>query len=425
MNRDIYQKYVDILKNELVAALGCTEPIALAYAGAVASETLGEMPDKILVKCSGNIIKNVKGVTVPNSNGEKGVEIAVILGVLVADSSRELEILEGVDNFQIEKAKELRNKGYCSVELVEGVSNLYIDITIHKGLKTARVEISGGHTNIINLEKNGERISRYTNKTSEESATESADKGFMSIEGIFEFVSIVRIDDIRHTIEKQIVFNKAIANEGLKNVYGANVGKHLLEKYGERSSNKAKALAAAGADARMSGSDLPVVINSGSGNQGLTVSLPVIQYSEELGVDEETRYKALVLSNLLAILLKSKIGSLSAFCGVVTAAAGSGAAITYLHKGSKDQIINTITNTLAVMSGMVCDGAKPSCAAKIASSLDAAIFAHELAMNGEKYDGGTGIIGDSIEETIENVTRVAKEGMKQTDIEILNVMIGR
>lgn len=412
-------KYLKILKKELVPALGCTEPIALAYAAAKTRDVLGAMPDHVVVLCSGNIIKNVKGVTVPMSGGMKGIIPSVLLGLVGGDSERLLEVLTTVTEEDVEKTKQLIEEKICEVQLAEGVENLYIKITMHRGEHFAVVEIKESHTNITHIEKDGTVLFEKT----EESVDHTGQENPYRFDEIYEFANTVAIEDVRDLIKMQITHNLDIANEGLMNSYGANVGKTLLSSYGDDVRVRAKAYAAAGSDARMSGCSKPVVINSGSGNQGLTVSLPVIIFAHELGVSEEKLIRALVFSNLIALMQKARIGKLSAYCGAVSAACGAGAAIAYLHDNSKEEIIDTITNTLGNVSGIVCDGAKPSCAAKIASSVDAAIMGHTLAVNRQKFSAGEGLVKDTVEETIRAITQMAKEGMKSTDVEILNIMI--
>ncbi len=411
-------KYITILRKELVPALGCTEPIALAYAAAKTREILGDMPDEIEALCSGNIIKNVKAVTVPMSGGMKGLVSSILLGLVGGDANRMLEVLTTVTAEDVEKTKALIEQKICTIKLAEGVENLYIKLTMRKGKHSAVVEIKEAHTNITYIEKDGEVLLNRE----ESEKTGKADTGF-SFNEIYDFANTIDIRELEDLIRMQIRHNLDIANEGLVHSYGANVGKTLLASYGSDVRIKAKAYAAAGSDARMSGCSKPVVINSGSGNQGLTVSLPVIIYAHELGVSEEKLIRSLIFSNLIALMQKERIGKLSAYCGAVSAACGAGAAIAYLHDAPKEEIMDTITNTLGNVSGIVCDGAKPSCAAKIASSVDAAIMGYTLATNKQKFHSGEGLIKDTVEDTIRAVTQMAKDGMRATDVEILNIMI--
>jgi L-cysteine desulfidase len=421
MDAVILQKYIDILREELVPALGCTEPIALAYAGAVAARVLGCFPDRLRAECSGNIIKNVKGVVVPHSGGRKGIAIAAILGAVGGDADRKLEVLSAVTPAHREKATALAACGFCAVELLRREAGLHIILTAQGGGHQAVVEIAEGHTNIVRLEKDGVLLDggEYIPRT----AARDHSRDFMSVSGIVEFAEACDLEAVREILDRQIDCNTRIAEEGLNGSYGANVGRTLLNSRGSDVRNRAKARAAAGSDARMSGCDLPVVINSGSGNQGMAVSLPVIEYAREYQVPREKLYRALLISNLTAIHQKSGIGRLSAYCGAVSAACGSGAAITWLCGGDFTQISDTITNTLANVSGIVCDGAKPSCAAKIASSVDAAIMAHDLAMSRRTFPAGEGIVKDSVEHTIHSVARLAREGMRATDEEVLHIML--
>lgn len=420
----IYENYLMILKEELVPALGCTEPIAIAYCAAKAREILGEFPLRMQVGCSGNIIKNVKGVTVPNSCGMKGIEAAALLGITGGDASRELEVLEGVTETAVEQAKELLETGVCSCFLKAGVENLYVEVELFSEGHKARVVIEKKHTNITRMERDGEVLYQEQGR-SREGEEKRADRSQLTVKEILRFAEQVELDDIKEIIERQIRMNMAISEEGLKNHYGAEVGRTLLEIYGDDIKIRARARAAAGSDARMNGCALPVVINSGSGNQGMTCSLPVIEFALNMGVGLDKMYRALLVSNLIAIHQKQYIGSLSAYCGAVSAACGAGAAITYLHGGNYEAVCKTITNTIANIGGVVCDGAKSSCAAKIASALDAAIMAHFLGGENHCFEAGEGIVMKNVEETIQSMGYVGKVGMKETDITILNLMLNQ
>lgn len=422
MEKSLYQNYVRILNNELVPALGCTEPIAIAYAAAKARAVLGEFPDSVEMCCSGNIIKNVKGVTVPNSGGLRGIDVAAALGVVGGNADKALEVLEQVTAEDIEKTRKLVSEGFCSCTLQEGVENLYIVARVVKGEHYAEVTIINRHTLITRIEKDGEVL--YEHKVSEKSP-DYVDKSQLNVHDIITFANEVAMEDIRDAIGSQIEMNTAISDEGLHHCYGAEVGRTLLEVYGDDVKVRARARAAAGSDARMGGCSLPVVINSGSGNQGMTVSLPVIEFAKELGVSEEKMYRALVVSNLIAIHQKKYIGSLSAYCGAVSAACGAGAAITYLYGGTEEEIGLTIVNTIGNVGGIVCDGAKSSCAAKIASSVEAAILAHYMASKHHSFQPGEGIVQDDVEGTIRSMGYIGRVGMKTTDTEILNIMIDR
>ena len=406
MNSALYANYLNILKQELVPALGCTEPIAIAYAAAKAHQVLGEFPDSVNMSLSGNIIKNVKGVTVPNSGGLKGIDVAAILGIVGGNADKALEVLSEITEDDIARTRELVKQHVCSCSLVEGVDNLYITAKVIKGDHFASVTIEHQHTNITRIEKDGEVI--LDNPYQAECKT-VIDKSKLTVKDILDFADQVRIEDVQPIIDRQIKLNSAIAQEGLDNNYGAQIGKTLMHVWGKSVTTRACARAAAGSDARMGGCSMPVVINSGSGNQGMTVSLPVIVFADEWEVSHEKLCRSLVVSNLIAIHQKYYIGSLSAYCGAVSAACGAGAGI----------------NTLGNVGGIVCDGAKPSCAAKIASSVDAALMAFQLSIQNKSFLPGEGIIKDDIEETIKSMGYIGRVGMRSTDTEILNVMIDR
>ena len=428
MNRKIYNEYVTILESELVPALGCTEPIALAYAAAKAKEGLGKMPDHITMRCSGNIIKNVKGVKVPNSGGMKGVEAAAVLGITGGDPSQALEVLEHVTDREIDEAEKLLKAGFCDCVLKDDVANLYIEAyaVCKKTEKSeALVVIEDEHTNITHIEKDGQVLFHKEKKEYCQEREKTPDKSLLNLEDIITFANEVQITDVEKVLGRQIKYNTRIAEEGLRNPWGAQVGRVVLEEFGEDVKWRAVAKASAGSDARMSGCALPVIINSGSGNQGMTCSLPVIEFGKELKKSKEEIYRALCVSNLVALNQKKYIGSLSAYCGAVCAAAGAGAGITYLCGGTLEQIENTVVNTIADAGGIVCDGAKPSCAAKISTALQAAILSHKMAMRGLTFARGEGLVMDCPEDTIKAVGYVGRAGMKQTDVEILNLMIGK
>lgn len=423
MDSALYKNYLDILKSELVPALGCTEPIAIAYAAARARQLLGEFPDSVEMKLSGNIIKNVKGVTVPNSEGLKGIDIAAVLGITGGNADKALEVLEGITPEHIQKAKELVQKGICTCSLAENVPNLYISAKVRKDGHYAEVAIAEQHTNIVKMEKDGNILLENSLQKKEEGS--AVDKSRLTVKDILDFADQVKLEDIKEVIGRQIRLNTAIAQEGLDNNYGAQIGKTLMHVWGKGATTRACARAAAGSDARMGGCSMPVVINSGSGNQGITVSLPVIVYAEEWEVSKEKLYRSLVVSNLIAIHQKYYIGSLSAYCGAVSAACGAGAGITYMYGGNYHQVSLTIINTLGNVGGIVCDGAKPSCAAKIASSVDAALMAFHLSIQNKSFLPGEGIIKGDVEETIKSMGYIGRVGMRATDTEILNVMIDR
>ncbi len=423
MDSALYSNYLNILKHELVPALGCTEPIAIAYAAAKARQILGDFPDTIEMSCSGNIIKNVKGVTVPNSDGMKGIDVAAILGVVGGNADKALEVLEEITPEHIQKTRELVEQRICSCSLVEGVANLYIVAKVKKDNHYAEVTIINHHTNITKIVKDDEVLLDIPVEAEDTDA--GIDKSTLTVKDILTFANEVKIEDVKDLLERQIRMNSAISQEGLDNNYGAQIGKTLMHVWGKGITTRACARAAAGSDARMGGCSMPVVINSGSGNQGMTVSLPVIAYAEEWEISREKLYRSLVVSNLIAIHQKFYIGSLSAYCGAVSAACGAGAGITYMYGGTYQQVSLTIINTLGNIGGIVCDGAKPSCAAKIATSVDAALMAFHLSIQNKSFLPGEGIIKGDVEETIKSMGYIGRVGMRSTDTEILNVMIDR
>lgn len=416
--------YIKILNEELIPVMGCTEPISVAYAAAKAREVLGKEPEKVLVQCSGNIIKNVKSVTIPNSGNLVGIEAATILGITGGNASRQLGVINEVDEEAIKRTHELiKRESYCKVELLKSDILLHIFITVFNGNDKASVEIKHSHNNISKIIKNNDILFENVEEEGKYLGVLS-DRSILNVTDIKEFADNIEIDKIKPLLEKQISYNMAIANEGLTGKYGLGIGKILLEKYPNNIITRIKAYAASGSEARMCGCTLPVVTNSGSGNQGMACSIPVIVYGREKGFSDEKIYRALAFSDLITIHQKTFIGRLSAFCGAISASCASGAAITYLEGGSLTQIKNTIINTLANISGVVCDGAKASCASKISSGLDAAIMAHHLAMNDRVYENGCGLVKEDVENTIITIGRLGKVGMKETDIEILNMMLG-
>ena len=417
-----YQAYIQILKEELIPAMGCTEPIALAYAAAVARKTLGEMPDKVVVEASGSIIKNVKSVIVPNTGHLKGINAAAAAGIVAGDPDKKLEVIATVSQEQIRQMKQFMEEVPIQVVHMEDGCTFDIIVTVFSGKSYAKVRIANFHTNIVLIEKNGEVLkSEAVSDDSEEGLT---DRTLLDMEHIWDFAMTADIDDVKALLDQQVAFNVAIAEEGIKNDYGANIGKVLLDMDGNNVRVRAKAMAAAGSDARMNGCEMPVVINSGSGNQGITTSVPVVVYAKELGVSEEKRYRALILSNLTTIHVKTPIGRLSAYCGAVGAGAGAGAGIAYLCGGGLKEVEHTVVNALAIVSGIVCDGAKASCAAKIASAVDAGILGYNMYIRGQQFRSGDGIVSKGIESTLQNVGRLGKEGMKETNDEIIKIMIG-
>ena len=424
IDNQLYQLYIDILTEELVPAMGCTEPIAIAYASAKACEVLGEQFTRLHVSCSGNIIKNVKGVIVPNSGGQKGIEAAAILGATGGDPSKALEVIAKADDKSRSLTRRLVREGLCDVALAENVPNLYIEVTAEGSNHTSSVRIENHHTDITRITRDG--VTLFEQKShAQEAPSHSADRSMMKLCTILDFADSLKPEDVKELFERQIAYNSRISQEGLDNKWGACVGKTIIETWGNDVRSCACARAAAGSDARMSGCPLPVIINSGSGNQGITVTMPLIEYAEQWRISREKLYRCLAVSNLVSIYIKHYIGSLSAFCGAVSASAGAGAGITYMAGGDYASIGRTVTNTLANVGGIVCDGAKPSCAAKIASSVHAAILAHHMSMNDDEFRGGEGFVEDDVEQTIKNMGYIGKIGMKETDREILNVMIDR
>ncbi len=418
----IYQQYVAILKEELLPAMGCTEPIAIAYAGAVARETLGQMPERVDVYVSGNIIKNVKSVVVPHTGGMRGIEAAVCVGIRVGDAYGMLEVISNVKEEEIPEIKKYMQNTEINVQYSESPYIFDIDVHVFSGDMSARVRIVDFHTNIVLIEKNKEILleKELTGKKVEN----LTDRSVLSVEKIVEFADTVDVEDVKEILNRQISYNMTIAETGLRKNYGANIGKVILNTYGNDIKFRAKAKAAAGSDARMNGCELPVVINSGSGNQGITASVPVIEYYTELNVSMDKLYRALVVSNLCTIHLKTGIGRLSAYCGAISAGCGSGAGIAYLKGGNFKVIAHTLVNSLAIVSGIICDGAKASCAAKIAMAVDAGILGYEMYMQGQQFYGGDGIVTRGVENTISNVGRLAREGMGGTDKEIIRIMVG-
>lgn len=409
-----YRAFLDILKEELIPAGGCTEPIAIAYTAAVACKTLGCRPEHMDVYASGNLIKNAKGVYIPNGGELRGVDAAAILGALGGNADRMLEVLLDLPDGVLDETQALMQQNYCKVHVIQGSEALHLIVNVQADGQTAEVELKNAHTHIVRIEKNGESVFRAEEDGTQDGFT---DHSCLTVEKIVDFANTCDLADIEPTLQKQIDCNMQIAEEGLNNRWGVNVGKLYYEN-----GKLLQAYAAAASDARMSGCNLPVVIVSGSGNQGATASLPVIIYAQKHNIGREQLLRALALSDLIAIHLKSGIGRLSAYCGAVCAATGAGCAMTYLDGGTLEQIDQTITNSIATSSGMVCDGAKPSCAAKIATSLESAIMAHDLAMANRTFQSGEGIVMDNVEQTIDAVGCVASQGMHITDQVILNLM---
>lgn len=417
-----YQNYIQILKEELVPAMGCTEPIAIAYGAARARDCLGHIPERVLIQVSGNIIKNVKSVIVPNTGRLKGIEAAAAAGIIAGKADKVLEVIAQVT--EEEKQEMRRYLDQSEIKVVPSDSGEIFDIllTLYHGEDWVRLRICQYHTNIVLLEKNGEVL--YEVGMAEAKETGLANKNLLDVRDIVDFADSARLEDLRPMISRQITYNEAIAMEGLRGDYGANIGSVLLHCYGNDVKIKAKAWAAAGSDARMSGCELPVIIVSGSGNQGMASSLPVIAYAREYQVEEDRLIRAVAVSDLITIHQKTGIGRLSAYCGAVSAGCASGTGIAYLMGGGYKEVAHTLVNALAIVSGIVCDGAKASCAGKIAAAVEAGILGYCMYQSGQQIRGGDGLVTKGVEETIRNMSRLGKEGMKETDKEIIRIMVG-
>lgn len=422
-----YDSYLQILKEELIPAMGCTEPIAIALAAAKAREALGMLPERCTVETSGNIIKNARAVTVPNTGGLKGLEASVAAGVVAGRGDLMLEVLSQATEQQIADMRTYLDT--CPIQVVPSTKDrlLYICVTAEAQGHTGLCEIMDLHTNVVRVQRDDQILfqaeTAQTNDTTQPTGT---DRGLLNVKDIIAFADAVDPADVAETIERQIAYNTAVAERGLTEDWGAGVGRTLLKTGGDSVAVRAKAAAAGAADARMGGCSLPVVTVAGSGDQGLAASLPVIEYARDMGVSREELYRALIVSSLIAVHQKTSIGRLSAFCGAVSAGCGAVCGIAYLQGGRYDVISHTITNTLGICSGMVCDGAKPSCAAKIAAGLEAGMLGYQMYLNEQhQFYPGEGILGADVEATISNVGRMAAQGMRQTDREVLDIMVGR
>lgn len=422
MDNQIYRAYCAILHKELIPAMGCTEPIAIAYASAIAKAALKAMPERVRIDVSGNVIKNVKSVFIPHTGNLKGIEAAAAAGIVAGDPYAELEVISHVTEKEIEQISAYRQATPIEVVRADGNCVFSIGVTAFSGTDQASVLLTNKHTHVERVVRNGEVL--YAAKP-ERVEREESHYELLNIEQIVDFADAVDLADVSEVLERQIEYNTAIASEGLSGHYGSEIGKVLLAAYGDGVANKAKAWAAAGSDARMNGCELPVVINSGSGNQGMTTSLPVIVYAKEMGVSHEQMLRALVVANLTTIRLKTGIGALSAYCGATSAGCGAAAGVMYLHGGKYREIAHTVVNGLAINSGVICDGAKASCAAKIASSVEAGLLGMHMYMQGKQFVGGDGIVTKGVENTIDNVSNVARDGMKDTDREIIEIMLRR
>ena len=420
----IISQYNAILREELLVAMGCTEPIAIAYAGAILRSTLGVNPERMRIRLSGNIIKNVKSVIVPGTGGLHGIEAAVSAGIIANCPEKGLEVLS-----VLKKADHAAIAAFCkhcifSVE--EMVSEYAFDMILegYAGGDSALVRICKNHTNVVQIRFNDTDCTTESLRRMEESEQRLTDRGCLNVQDIVTFANEADLTAVRHLLMRQMEMNMAIAKEGLRGDWGASIGK-VLYRQGEASlRDRARAMAAAGSDARMSGCEMPVAIISGSGNQGMTASIPVVVYAQALNVDEDKLLRALVVSDLITIHQKTGIGCLSAYCGAISAGCGAGCGIAYLYGGGYYEIAHTLVNAVAILSGTICDGAKPSCAAKIAMAVEAGIMGFEMMRAGHQFYGGDGIITKGVENTIRNIGKLARDGMSETDKEIIRIMLG-
>ncbi|MBE7101446.1 MAG: serine dehydratase subunit alpha family protein [Clostridiales bacterium] len=418
LTQEIYSQYVKILKEELVPAMGCTEPISIAYAAAKARAVLGETPVSAKVAVSGNIVKNAKSVTVPHTGGMRGIISAFAAGLVAGDADAELEVIAHVTDEQIKEIRKVKESFDVEVVTPEDARVFDIGITLYSQSHESYVRIVDTHTNIVSVKLDGKTL--YENMPQEE---DRADRSGLSVENIIEFADKVDVADVEEVLQRQIDYNMAIAEKGLKENYGANIGKVLLRAYQPDIKITAKAYAAAASDARMNGCELPVIINSGSGNQGITASVPVVVYARGLHISREKLYRALCVSNLITIHLKAGIGALSAYCGVVSAGAGAACGVAYLLGGRMEEISHTLVNALAIDSGIICDGAKASCAAKIATAVESGLLGLNMFYNGNEFFAGEGIVKSGVENTIKSVSQLAQRGMRETDKEIIRIML--
>ena len=418
-----YEAYIQILKEELIPAFGCTEPIALAYAASIARQELGKNPSQVRVEVSGNIIKNVKSVIVPNTGGMNGIVAAVAAGIVAGKPEKQLEVIADIRQEQIQEISAFLELTPIKVALADSEYIFDIGVILYHGEETVKVRIVGEHTNVVLIEHDGRRLLEKE-IAADSIASSMMDRSVLNIQDIVTFADIADIEDVKPILDRQIAYNMAIAEEGIRSNYGANIGKVLLHTYGEDVKTKARAYAAAGSDARMNGCSLPVIICSGSGNQGITASVPVIVYARELGIDQDRLYRALLVSNLATIHQKTGIGRLSAYCGAISAGCGSGAGIAYLMGDGYEVIAHTLVNSLAIVSGIICDGAKASCAAKISTAVDAGLMGYAMYKQGQQFHAG-GIVGKGIEARITNIGVLDNAGMRETDKEILTIMTGK
>lgn len=420
LNDSVFQNYLAILKEELVLATGCTEPISIAYCAAKMRQLLGELPDKVFVKVSGNILKNVKSVVVPNTGEQKGLKPAVAVGIVAGNADKGLQVIADVSEAEQGRITEFLQKVPIDVLCVQTPCLLDISITGTKASHSATVRITNNHLNIVYMEKDGEVLRELPIVASAED--NMADKSLLNVEDIIRFADTVPVEQLAPILSRQVEYNSAIAEEGIRNEWGAQIGRILLEDFGDDIKQEAKAYAAAGSDARMSGCEMPVVILSGSGNQGITASVPVVRYAKHIGATKEQLYRALAVSDLITIHQKTGIGRLSAYCGAISAGVGAGAGICYLLGGGYSAVAHTVVNAVAILSGTICDGAKPSCAAKIAAAVDAGIMGYRMYLHHKEFHRGEGIVAAGVDNTIANIGLLASKGMQETDHTILEIM---
>lgn len=420
LSENIINSYIAILQEELVPATGCTEPIAIAYCAAKTKKLLGCLPERIAVIVSGNILKNVKSVVVPNTGGRKGIRPAIAAGMVAGDPDRDLQVIADIPEEKLAELDVFLNRTQIDIACGDSPCKLDIDIHAFAGDRSARVRITNHHTNIVRMERDGEVLCNLpVVDAAEEHMT---DKSCLNVEDIVRFADTVPLERVQELLLRQVEYNSAIAEEGLRGAWGAQIGRILFEDYGDDIKQKAKAYAAAGSDARMSGCEMPVVILSGSGNQGITACLPVAVYARQIGATQEQLCRALIVSDLVTIHQKSGIGRLSAYCGAISAGVGAGAGICYLLGGGFSAVAHTVVNAVAILSGTICDGAKPSCAAKIAAAVDAGIMGYRMYLHHKEFRSGEGIVAESVDDTIANVGVLAQQGMRQTDNTILHIM---
>ena len=424
LSNDIKRAYTEILKEELLPAMGCTEPIAIAYAASVLRDALGADPEKVRIGLSGNIIKNVKSVTVPATGGMRGIAASVAAGIVSASPKRKLEVLCALGDDGADKIKAYLSSAEIEIFELETNEPFELDAVGICKAHSATVHITGRHTNLVSVTKDSIDLTEKYSKNEEQLETSSADRALLSVRDIVEFAETVELSELAPILRRQIELNTAIAREGLDKSCGAAIGATIFANGNCSLRDRAKAFAAAGSDARMSGCEMPVCIISGSGNQGMTASLPVIVYAEHLGVDEETLFRALIVSDLITVHQKTGIGCLSAYCGAISAGCGCGCGIAYLYGGRYYEIAHTLVNSIAILSGTICDGAKPSCAAKIAMAVEAGILGYEMMRSGHQFYGGDGIVTKGVENTIRNVGKLARDGMSETDRQIISIMLG-